>query len=808
VTRAGRQLVGFGWLIFIMALLCMAPWKSVEQATTGERQILYALDDGGAATFRLGAGEQAVRVLLWLETPLQGQERSEASAWRYGAGLEFTGGGVTEQREHWTRSRMTLLPDGTQATVGPRADRVVLDSRIIDLDLGEHMAQGGSLTVRPLDLEEDQRLMVRVFRVMDRTRAEFAARLPPTVQERVLRTYPLPWPKLSNDEYYWHGSLKRLTVPAELIEGGTTEPVVRYAFPSRAPTTQEWGYRLNPGEATAVNVRGPAVLSVFAMPDGQEKREHQPSTLPIELVSAVWDPDVPPVGGSIEPHQVTVPEGAVWSLRWHNSWEDAPIWLSWSLEPDQGQSFGEPPGAGAAEPLQPEVRRITVYRVGPELNAVTVPVATARKWGVLRVEARPLTTAAWVEGRTTGDHSIDAPSAQVRWVAKDAAGEELDSGVMEVDFDHAPFERYIESEELPVSEKLTRYLYHRQDAATVEFTADALTDIRVLVPLEVQPQRAPEYGLPDDFVCRYCPWELAPYVTVAPVNVEQLILDERLFRFDATVRIEHTGDREVDAIADLETRVVRPINASIEHPVFEMLTVVKGWRPYHRTRLKQSSDLRLPEEPITVDYRIPADAVGTDVIVTCSGIQEARPLDARSGRLTFETLPAGEHTCTVDGPDDGMLLADVPGRGQRWARRTLWRADGRTLLISAPVHGEPEVLYIRPYTGPGRPAPIVTMVLDDGEVERTATTTILRTPDTRTFTPAEPRGTALLANGGSLQGWQAMRVVLGDDLTHERHVVAVQVEAPDGGPVYLRFDSTWGGATRLDTRHWPEDLRQ
>ncbi|MFT5582834.1 MAG: hypothetical protein ACI9VR_000411 [Cognaticolwellia sp.] len=791
-----RRLLVMGWVMLVLAVLCLRPWKGMEDAGSGERQVFYALDPGGEISFRVGADETHMRILVRLETPDPGT-LDEATTWRFGVGMELEGGGQTHNRAHWTRSRLTLLPDGTPAAVTPTADRIVTDTRIVDLELAPHMSSGGLLRIRPVDLEPGERLLVRSFRETTRTRAEMAGGDPTSVKERLARTYPLPWPELSAEERLWFSTRKRLTLPAEELIGGDTVALTRYASPSATPTSESWGYKLNPGESTAVNVRGPAVLRVWAAEE-RDKRDPLPSNLPIELTDA--SPEALE-GGSLAPHRVDVPPGAVWSLHWHRGWSDAPVYLSFELEPEQGLSWGEPPGAGGAQPLAPERRRLTLWRVDKAQDPIVVPVAASQALGVLRVEARPLSDTEWKKHpeRPLG------PTVTVSWEAVDAQGEVLESGSWEVPFEHASYERFVEQEDEPVAEPVARYLYHPQDAVSVRFGADAAVDLRFSAPLDVRPLRAPEYGLSSGWRGRYAPWERAAYLAVGPTNSLELTLAERQVRMDATVRIEpreESGASDAEgSLSSLRTYSVRPLGRPAQHPILEPVHRNGPFQVFHRTRLGLTTELEVPESGVVqVDFRVATAQVGLAFSLTCGDVVVERTLVSSAGILTLLGLPSGTQSCSMRAPE-GFFLADVPGRGARWARRTLYRVDGRTLRVRAPVNDSLEVLYARSYTPPDQGAPLIDLVIDGGELERQSGVTERRTPAKRSFVPQEVRGQGRLVSGGSLQSWSGMQVVFGDDVARGVHVLEFTISSANG-PVYMRFDGSWRSAQIQLNEHW------
>lgn len=792
-----RRLLLLGWVTLVLALLCLRPWDGVEKIGSGERQVFYALDPEGEISFEVGSDESRVRVLVRLETPAP-EIIDEATTWRFGVGMELAGGEQTHNRAHWTRSRLTLLPDGSPAAVTPAAGKIVTDSRIVELELAPHMSGGGRLSIRPVDLEPGQRLLVRSFRETTRTRSEMGGVVPISVKERIARTYPLPWPELSAQERFWFFIRKRLAMPAEQLVGGETVALTQYAGPSSAPTSGSWGYKLNPGESTAVNVRGPAVLRVWASEEW-DKQNPSASNLPIQLTDA--SPEAVE-GGSLASHRVDVPPGALWSLQWHRDWSDRPVYLSFELDPDQGSSWGEPPGSGGAQPLAPERRRLTFWRVGRAQDPIVVPVAASKAWGVLRVEARPLSDAEWRKHPETPL----GPTVTVSWEAVDAKGEVLESGAWEVPFEHAPFERYVEQEDEPVGQPLKRFLYHPQDAVSVRFSADADLDLRFSAPLNVQSLRAPEYGLSSGWRGRYAPWELASYLAVAPTNALALTLVDRQVRIDATVRIEPQEKSGAladskESVSSLRTYSVRPLGDPAQHPILEPVPSSGPFQVFHRTRLARTTELDIPESGVVeVDFRVAAAQVGQTLSLTCGDVQVERGLVSSAGVLRLIGFPSGTQSCSMLAPE-GFYLADVPGKGARWARRILYRVDGRTVRVGAPVSDPVEVLYARAYTGPNQGAPMIEMVIDGGELERKAGVTERLTPAERSFTPQEARVRARLISGGSLQSWSGMPVVVGDDVLRGLHVLEFTVSS-EYGPVYMRFDGSWRTAQIQVDAHW------
>jgi hypothetical protein len=357
-----------------------------------------------------------------------------------------------------------------------------------------------------------------------------------------------------------------------------------------------------------------------------------------------------------------------------------------------------------------------------------------------------------------------------------------------------------------VAEPVARYLYHPQDAVSVRFTSNSAVDLRFSAPLDVQPLRAPEYELSSGWRGRYASWELANYLAVGPSNALALTLAERQVRMDATVRIEPRVESGALADADgglsgLRTYSVRPLGRPALHPILEPVRRTGPFQVFHRTRLRTTTKLEIPESGVVqVDFRVAAAQVGQTLSLTCGDVVVDRGLVSSAGVLTLLGLPSGTQSCSMQAPE-GFFLADVPGTGARWARRTLYRVDGRTLRVRAPVSDPVEVLYARAYTAPGQGAPVIDLVIDGGELERQAGVTKRRTPAERSFMPLESRGQGRLVSGGSVQSWSGMPVVFGDDVARGVHVLEFTVSS-EVGPVYMRFDGSWRSAQIQVDEHW------
>jgi hypothetical protein len=804
-----------GWIVVatVVALLVLAQVARDKEAP-GSRELYYALAPGQQVDIRLLAREPRLRVMAHLET-LDPGVADEATTWLYGLKLVLTpSDGEPITREHWTRSRRTILPDGTPALQATRRDRVVTDSRIIEIEPAHLLPEGGLLTLQPLLEEPDQRLLLRVYRERPTHLLE-ETRLLGSPEKRRVRTedvYPFSWDNLEPSErgHVMGWIRERLHAESQTAE---SVPMHRLAPPSAAPTHPATGWRLDPGQATAMNLRGPCTLNVATeLADPKPGQEAKGVPLQTALIDA--SPRRRPVDAqALTAFRWEIPEGALWSIRWSNPWDQPAVAMRFTLSPPAGQSWGEPPGAGGEEPQAPELRRLAHFRVGDGLGPVVVPVATGEDWGSLRVDARPLPPEAWLAPVVAGGPppaELQPEPVRVHYTAFDAGGRALGSGSFEATFRYSPFERYVEGEQPWVSEETEVHLFHPFQATTLEFTADGPVDLRFLVPLEIEPARAPEYALPEGWTGRFAPWEMAPYVSLSPLNVQALIEAHRLDRIDATVRIEPSRER-----ARGETRhtvLLEPAGNLPAYPLAERFHSGAPWRPWHRTRLDGPTELEILADGIlTVDYRVDSTSAGQSADLACGGVGLRLPLSASAGTLRFTGLPPGRPTCTLQAPA-GEFLARAQGSGERWTRRTVYRADGTTLTLPVTtVPGDSTVVYVRAYSVDSVHPPVLHTVVDGGRTRRHGGPSQQFTRADRTVTLARTGlfGRLEDRDAGILTAWESVRLELGDDLAVGPHEIKVQVEQPEGafGPVFLRFESNRGAEEPELPEHWVQEVK-
>ena len=813
-----------GWLVVgtLVALLAMAQLEK-EREPPGMRELYYALAPGQDVDIRLLADEPRLRILAHLETPDPGSD-DETMTWLYG--LELTidpSDGEPLTREHWTRSRRTILPDGARALQSPYADRVVTDSRILEIEPGHLLPEGGMLKVRPLLEQQDQRLLLRIYRERETQPLE-QTRLFGSPEKQEVRTqavYPFEWDNLEPAERSNVMGWIRERLHAE-SQTAESVPLHRLAPPSAAPTVTTEGFLLPTGHATAVNLVGPCTLNVATELADPEPGQHAKG---VPLDTSLVDASLRPKAlddQDLSAFRWDVPAGALWSIRWTNPWEQQDVLMRFTVSPPASHSWGEPPGAGAEQPQAPELRRLAHFRSDHGLVPIVVPVATGADWGSLRVDARPLPPDAWVARAGPGhdpakdpddldgaEAPLEMPPVTVSYTAYDEEGHNLGEGSFEARFEHAPFETYVENPWPWVSEETQVHLFHPFQATTLEFSSDGPVDLRFLVPIENEPERAEPYDLPDGWTGRFAPWELAPYISLAPLNSEQLIEEQRLMRIDATVRIEPSS-RSAGYQA-LSTELLLPTGEPPSYPLMERFRNGAAWQPWHRTQIAGDTDLTIPPTgELTVDFRVPSGSAGQAATLSCDDRSVQLRLDASAGILHFAGLAPGEHTCSIEGPM-GAYLARAPGDGDRWTRRQVFRADATTLELPVQAHGSGRaVVYVRPYTPTWAEPPTIVTELDGGRPRRHGGPSTVLTRANRTIEPARTGRIARLEDSdfGDLVAWEGVRLVLGDDLVPGQHILTVHIAETDRPtPVYLRFEATDGNAEPSLPEHWAKEVK-
>jgi len=362
-----------------------------------------------------------------------------------------------------------------------------------------------------------------------------------------------------------------------------------------------------------------------------------------------------------------------------------------------------------------------------------------------------------------------------------------------------------------MSDEMRVHVLHTWQAFTMAFTADAPVDLRFLVPLSTDPIQTPEYELPEGWRARYAPWELAPYVSISPVNLPDLLKAGRLVRYDATVRIDRQTEG-ASAGLTARTTAVEPQGSPPRYPLMERFTAPYAeWKTWHRTELDHTTSLEIPGgRTLEVEYRVPSEQVGQTVWMRCGETEAEALLIATGGTLQFRNFRPGTSNCVLNAPP-GDYFAKVPGSGERWIRRNVYRADGGGLRASVPVErGRLTTVIVRVYTPAWAPTPTMRIKVDDGTPRRHGGPSVTTTKGDRKTRPDGVNQGAWLADmeRGSMASHDGIKVVLGDDLSPGTHTVSAAPVFADGEktyPVWVRFEATDAYTEEGVPENWSAD---
>ncbi|MEC7242505.1 MAG: hypothetical protein VXW32_14815, partial [Myxococcota bacterium] len=524
-----------------------------------------------------------------------------------------------------------------------------------------------------------------------------------------------------------------------------------------------------------------------------------------EKLPMEWGPEVERIEGpapnqvvQISSTSVEVPPGSLWTVHW-----EAPVELSGldlSFEAPNGKAcvWGEHAGSSWDSEVAPETRRFTAWSLSPD-QELEVPVASGSGRGLLVVEARPQI----LEDESPSLSSPSGVNSNLIYHFETDDGRVLSSGRAEVALAEEPYDRRVEPYSGWMGQPTRIALQHPSAATQVRFESDAPLDLRFLVPLPVEEERSSVYALPGGWTAQNASWELAPYVSLTPLQSQSLLSEQRLVRFDATVRPRRVLQSRPEGVQ--QTRSLVPKGQRIRHGVLETVRRPGSWREWHRTALGRTTRLNIPETgSLTVDYRTTASEPGVFTLL-CNGEEFSHALNAEAGSFRLNGMPPNWNTCQLTAPG-GDYFVNAPGSGRRWARRGLYRLTD-TLEIEVDVPQGGTTVFVRVYTETGVRAAPLTLTIDDGRpVLRSGSTQFPSTPRQQR-TPQRSGRTAQLIDRdeGALQAHRGLGITLGDDLVGSKHKVTIAL--PTGAePVFVRFDSSAAPPREATAdRHWYVD---
>ena len=788
-----RILIGLGWAV------CLAGFSGFlgtcqpkpDLAESENADLTYALDGDGFVRLQIDDPTEPLFLRAHLELPetLDLQARETVV---YGVNVQTTGAdGTAIRQDIWLRSRISLDEDGEPTLLGPLPLRSVTDGRHLELDLSEQAVRGGQVELRPLLNLPDSRLLLRV----ERRPHNVQMRLPwlggAVLASRTARFTTLPWTSLTRTEIQKIWSDNRLPLSAVGLKGETVE-LLRRSPPSVTPLATTAPVRLLPGQSTTLTLQGPCSIEVDAAWVDTETAP-PPEWLPaIERLQG----RSPSSMDRISSTHVDVPQDALWSVVWTAPEASTELELNFTSSQGKACVWGQGTGSAWETTLSPETRRFTAWSLGLD-EELLVPVASGSGRGVLVVEARP-------QLEPDQGPNPEAPSpAALSYQFENETGTVLQRGRTLVEQVGDAFDRRVEPSSGWMGQVTRVSLQHPPGATQVRFSTEAPADLRFLVPLPVEEERSAVYALPGGWTAQNAPWELAPYVSLTPLNSAELLAQQRLVRFDATVRPRRVLQSRPEG--NTATRALEPKGQRLRYPILETVRRPGEWNTWHRTELGRNTRLRVPETgAISVDYRTTAVSPG-DFELSCGEHDFLQPLNAGAGSFRLSGLPTNWTACRLSAPN-GTYFANVPGSGKRWARRGIYRLKDR-LEVDVDVPAGGTTVFVRVYTEAGQVAAPLTLKVDGGRPQIRSGVVAYPTTPTQRRTPLRTSRQARLIDDsqGTLVVHRGLGVVLGDDLRPGKHTV--EVTLPEGAdPVYVRFDSSAGGLSESSSRrHWYVD---
>lgn len=790
-----RLLPFLGWAICIAALSVFMGQCSLHPSQPGAEgpSLNYALEANGKFRIPIQDPKETLFLRAHLELP-ESETVVANSTWTYGLQLTFhQPDGNFQSQDLWLRSTISPQEDGSPSLIGPNENRWITDGRVLELNLDGKIRSGGHLEFTPILSLPESRLVLR----LERKPTGLQMRLPweggAVLAKRVSRYSALPWLALERMEIERIWEDNRLAVAADKLVGKTVQ-LQRLQQANNSPT--EWipPTNLAPGQATGITLQGPCTLLVTG------------ETLAGDPLSADWVPEIQSLSGSVKDGlisqtRVEVPSEATWFVKWTAPTDGPGLTLAFEAEHHRACVWGQPGGLDWDKALSPEQRRFSAWSTA-EGQSLVVPVATGSQFGLLTVESRPHPPADWSPGQ-----EISAPPTRlaIRYTLEDDLGTVLSRGQASTHFEHDPLSYRVEPANGPMG-VLSRFtVQHPFKATKLRIETDSPMDFRFLVPLPVEEERSASYALPAGWIAQNAPWELAPYVSLNPFNADKLLAETRLVRFDATVSPIRKANRRPEGAQS--TKKLRPKQQTKTFPILEQVRKPGAWKRWHRTKLGKRTRLNIPSNGnLKVEYRTYSDEPGTFAL-KCGEVEQQHELPAAAGGFRLEGMPSGWQSCTLSAPN-GRYVVNVPGSGQRWAKRESYPLTEKETIVPVQVPRGGSSVFIRTYTEPGQPPPTLEVKVDNGKPRKR--TGVVEHP-TQAHRKAQPRksarGVHLLDSAQPrLQAHQGILVVLGDDLNPGPHTVHVRL-LRSNGPVYVRFDSSAGlpAATDPSLRNWYVD---
>jgi hypothetical protein len=776
-----RALLPFlGWAICIATLsVLLGQCEMGPSGPEAQAPILtYAVPPDGKIRVPIQDPNEPLFLRAHLELPESEKVQTE-STWTFGIRLTFhQPDGNFQSQDLWLRAGVKPQQDGSPTLVGSRSNQWVTEGRVVELNLQEKIRPGGQLEIAPLISLEGARLLLR----LERQPAGMQMRLPwrggAILSSRVSRYSALPWSALSDSEIEGLWAENRVALSADQLLGKTAQ---LHRMPPPKELVEAWTppTELAPGQATGLTLQGPCSVVVSA------------STVSGTTLEPDWAPEVVVLRGALQDGlisqtRVDVPADAMWFVQWTAPANGSGIALQFEAVNHRACLWGQPKGQDWEKTFAPEARRFTAWSTDKG-QSLTVPVATGSQFGTLTVEARVRAPAGWTPAQ---DSEAKLTPQPIRYTLLNEAGSVLRKGRSSAVFTPDSLAHRVEPAPGWMGNWSRFTVQHSFQATHLKIESDSPMDFRFLVPLSVEEERSAAYALPAGWVAQNAPWDLAPYVSLSPVNADDLLAEDRLVRFDATVRpVARSSQRPEGSRL---THKLTPKQPTQNFPMLEQVRKPGVWKPWHRTELGRTTRIKIPQSGVLqMEYRVTA-ADPTEMRLQCGQVTVAHEFPAVAGSLRLNDLPPGWQFCSLSAPS-GRYVVNALGAGRRWAKRETHALKGAGLVVPVIVPKGGSSVFVRVYTPRGKTAPKLEVKVDNGR-PRLRTGVVKHPTQARRKVQVRKstrRAQLLDRDAGQLQSHQGLLVVLGDDLKAGPHTLQVRVLDSDG-PVFVRFDSAAG----------------
>jgi|GEM_PF-2628825 len=783
LTKSNYTLIVLGWLITVIGASSMLRGcNSTTEAAPEEELLQYVFGHDGAARFRVGEMVSEIQLSTHLESP---DTRSESEipttgpdTYLYGITAQFESDGAeTIERTFWIRSKSSDNTEGLPLWTSDAPSSVVTDTRTITFNLDETIPNGGTITISPI-IREDQRVLFRIEK-----RLEYSQDNQPSSESsarRASRWTPFDAGSITPVEIEQITSSSLRPLGAEWLNGNTTE-LYRTGLPGSNQDAPRHGFTLMPSQGSSVTLRGPCNIGVTSSPvydlvDGAAFDDIEPELTVLRRGAS---------GGTISPQTIEVPDGALWRLDWVLPPEAEARNISISTVTGGACLWGEPtihsPTEDTEHYVLPETRRLTSYRLTDSGDKLRVEVASGRRSGVLNVEARA------------------ADDAVIYYEVLDSNGQEISTGRFVTNGDQDPFSIQVEPTRGPVYEATKFRIVHPYRATHISFTSDSQVDLRFLAEVQTEPLRASSYELPKGWRAANAPWDMAPYISLVPQDLEEILVEQRLVRFDSIVQPVRRETSRPEGLC--ESHTVTPVSPPQGFVIYEEARgQTDEWRQWDRSRIEGQVQIKIPSNgELKIDYRFYSEPPES-LTLLCGDVSDTETVSASAGLFKFEGFNSGWQNCRFLEADtvatSSLFLARAEGSSRRWAQRRVYPIDSlrpQTVELTVPQGGT--TLYARLYQPDSnqgqRPGPVVSV--DNGRPDIRTGLAEHPTTATRNVSVSGTGRRALLSDAADLPltPLQGIAVTLGDDLNPGNHQVTLSLNG-EGFSGYVRFDSCAG----------------